>query len=106
VGHLRSHGYPVTVKSVENLAPIRRRLGVPAALASCHVAVVAGYVVEGHVPADVIDRLLRERPSIVGLAVPGMPAGSPGMEAPGQPGERYQVLAFDRSGRTTIFESR
>jgi hypothetical protein len=67
---------------------------------------VANYVVEGHVPADVIDRLLRDRPSIVGVAVPGMPAGSPGMEVPGRPPRGYQVLAFDRSGRTTIFESR
>jgi hypothetical protein len=67
---------------------------------------VAGYVVEGHVPADVIDRLLRERPSIVGVAVPGMPAGAPGMAVPGQPPERYQIVAFDRSGRTTIFDSR
>jgi hypothetical protein len=58
------------------------------------------------VPADVIDRLLRDRPSIVGVAVPGMPAGSPGMETPGQPPERYQILAFDGSGRTTIFDSR
>ena len=57
-------------------------------------------------PADVIDRLLRERPSIVGVSVPGMPAGSPGMEVPGQPPGRYHVLSFDRSGRTTIFESR
>jgi hypothetical protein len=62
--------------------------------------------VEGHVPADVIDRLLRDRPSIVGVAVPGMPAGSPGMEVPGQLPARYQILAFDRSGRTTIIDSR
>jgi hypothetical protein len=81
-------------------------LGIPAALASCHIALVANYVVEGHVPADVIDRLLRDRPSIVGVAVPGMPAGAPGMEAPGGPSGGYQVLAFDRSGRTTIFASR
>jgi hypothetical protein len=67
---------------------------------------VSGYVVEGHVPADVIDRLLRERPAVVGIAVPGMPAGAPGMEVPGRPPERYQVLAFDRAGRTTIFEPR
>jgi hypothetical protein len=81
-------------------------LGIPAALASCHIALVANYVVEGHVPADVIDRLLRDRPSIVGVAVPGMPAGAPGMEAPGGSSGGYQVLAFDRSGRTTIFASR
>lgn len=81
-------------------------MGVPAALASCHTALVADYVVEGHVPVDVIDRLLRDRPSIIGVAVPGMPVGSPGMEARGRPPERYQILAFDRSGRTTIFDSR
>jgi hypothetical protein len=78
---------------------------VPAALAACHTALVADYVVEGHVPADVIDRLLRERPSVLGVAVPGMPAGSPGMEGAGRP-ERYQILAFNRSGRTTVFDSR
>ncbi|MFI5325373.1 MAG: DUF411 domain-containing protein [Candidatus Rokuibacteriota bacterium] len=90
----------------EDLAPIKRKLGVPRALQSCHTAVIEGYVIEGHVAADLIDRLLRERPSVVGLAVPGMPTGSPGMEVPGQAAERYQVLAFDRQGRTTIFASR
>jgi hypothetical protein len=90
---------------VEDLAALRRTLRVPAALAACHTALVADYVVEGHVPADVIDRLLRERPSVLGVAVPGMPAGSPGMEGAGRP-ERYQILAFDRSGRTTVFDSR
>ena len=79
---------------------------MPRALQSCHTAVVEGYVIEGHVPADLIDRLLRERPSVVGLAVPGMPVGSPGMEAPGQAAERYQVLAFDQKGRTTVYASR
>jgi hypothetical protein len=81
-------------------------LGIPASLASCHIALVAGYVVEGHVPADVIDRLRRDRPAIVGVAVPGMPLGAPGMEAAGRVPERYQILAFDRSGRTTVFDSR
>lgn len=79
---------------------------MPPALAACHTALVAGYVVEGHVPADLIDRLLRERPPIVGIAVPGMPPGSPGMETPGQAAARYQVLAFDRNGRSTVFASR
>ena len=90
----------------EDLAPIKRKLGVPRALQSCHTAVVEGYVIEGHVPADLIDRLLRERPSVVGLAVPGMPIGSPGMEVPGQAAERYQVLASDQQGPTTAFASR
>lgn len=79
---------------------------MPQALHSCHTAVVDGYVIEGHVPADLIDRLLRERPAVVGLAVPGMPIGSPGMEAPGQAAERYQVLTFDQEGRTTVYASR
>jgi hypothetical protein len=91
---------------VNDLAPVKRKLGVPPALQSCHTAVVEGYVIEGHVPADLIDRLLRERPPVVGLAVPGMPVGSPGMEAPGQAAERYQVMAFDQKGRSTVFATR
>ena len=93
-------------EDLEDLTPIKQKLGVPRALQSCHTAVVEGYVIEGHVPADLIDRLLRERPSVVGLAVPGMPVGSPGMEAPGQGAERYQVLAFDQNGRPTVYASR
>ncbi len=96
----------MTAVDLEDLAPIKRKLGVPRALQSCHTAAVEGYVIEGHVPADLIDRLLRERPSVVGLAVPGMPVGSPGMEAPGQAADRYQVLAFDQKGHTTVFASR
>ena len=79
---------------------------MPAALAGCHTAVVEKYVVEGHVPADVIDRLLRDRPAVLGVAVPGMPVGAPGMEVGGRPPERYQVLAFDAAGRTTVVDSR
>jgi hypothetical protein len=104
--HLRSNGFPVTERNETDLAPVKRRLGVPTALESCHTALVEGYVLEGHVPADLIDRLLRERPKITGLAVPGMPVGSPGMESPGMKAERYQVLTFDRSGRTTVFATR
>ena len=106
VEHLRASGYPATAQDQDDLTTIKRKLGVPRALQSCHTAVVEGYVIEGHVPADLIDRLLGERPSVVGIAVPGMPIGSPGMEAPGQPAERYQVLAFDQKGRTTVFASR
>ena len=106
MGHLRAGGYAVRTEDLDDLAPIKRKLGVPAALQSCHTAVVEGYVIEGHVPADVIDRLLRERPAVVGLAVPGMPAGSPGMESPGQKPERYEVMAFDRQGRATVYASR
>jgi hypothetical protein len=95
----------VTPIDVDSLTPVKRKHGVPPALDACHTALVEDYVVEGHVPADLIDRLLRERPPVVGLAVPGMPAGSPGMETSGR-AERYQVLAFDRAGRTTVFATR
>ena len=104
--HLRKNGFPVQTVDLDDLGPIKRRHVVPAALESCHTALVEGYVVEGHVPADLIDRLLRERPRIAGLAVPGMPRGSPGMESPGQAPERYDVVAFDRSGRTSLFARR
>jgi hypothetical protein len=106
VGHLRASGYPVKVENVPDVTPIKRRYGVPERLEGCHTALVEGYVVEGHVPADLIDRLLRERPRAVGLAVPGMPAGSPGMESSGQASEPYQVLIFDRSGKTEVYATR
>ena len=106
MGHLRASGFEVRVENVDDVAPIKRRFQVPDALQSCHTAAVGDYVVEGHVPADLIQRLLRERPAVIGLAVPGMPVGAPGMEAPGRASERYDVLTFDRSGRTTVFAHR
>jgi hypothetical protein len=104
--HLRSNGFTVKTEDLESLAATKQQHGVPVALQACHTAVVDGYVVEGHVPADLIDRLLRERPPVAGIAVPGMPLGSPGMESPGRAAERYQVFTFDRNGRTTVFASR
>ena len=104
VTHLRSHDFAVTAHDVEDVAPIKKQHGVPAALGSCHTALVAGYVIEGHVPGDVIRQLLASRPKVVGLAVPGMPAGSPGMEGPTK--ERYDVLAFDKAGGTKVFATR
>jgi hypothetical protein len=106
VGHLRASGFPVKEENVPDVTPTKRRYGVPERLEACHTALVEGYVVEGHVPADLIDRLLRERPRAAGLAVPGMPAGSPGMDSPGQASERYEVLLFDRSGKTAVFATR
>lgn len=88
------------------MGSIKRRHGVPPKLISCHTAIVDGYVIEGHVPADLIDRLLAERPRVAGLAVPGMPSGSPGMEAPGQPAQRYEILTFDAKGETRVFAVR
>ena len=82
---------------------IKRTLGVPGTIRACHTAIVSGYLIEGHVPAQDIDRLLAQKPRIAGLAVPGMPMGSPGME--GAATQRYQVLTFDKSGKTTVFAS-
>lgn len=82
---------------------VKSRYQVPRKLQSCHTAIVNGYVVEGHVPVDAIRSLVSERPDIAGIAVPGMPIGSPGMEVPGRGIEPYEVIAFDRSGRTRVF---
>lgn len=101
VDHLKANGYSVTAKDVDDVEPIKAELGVPAKLASCHTALVGGYVVEGHVPAQDIDRLLREKPKVVGLAVPGMPLGSPGMEAARK--DAYDVVAFAANGATKVF---
>jgi len=106
VDHLRKHGFTVDAHDVVDLAATKRKHGVPEGLSSCHTALVDGYIVEGHVPADVIEQLLRERPKIAGLAVPGMPVGSPGMEVPGQKPERYEILAFDGRGATRVFARR
>jgi hypothetical protein len=106
VDHLRQHGFSVKTENLQDLRPIKAKHGVPADLEACHTALVGGYVVEGHVPADVIVRLLREQPRVLGLAVPGMPIGSPGMEVPGRPPERYEVFSFDRRGKTGGFVRR
>ncbi len=91
---------------VADMEPVKRQHGVTAALEGCHTAIVDGYIIEGHVPAEDIRRLLKERPDVAGLAVPGMPIGSPGMEMPGRTPEAYQVLTFDKEGRTTVFAER
>lgn len=104
--HLRENGFEVKAEDVRDLRPVRKRYGVPRSLESCHTGVVDGYVIEGHVPADTINRLLAKRPGVAGIAVPGMPIGSPGMEVPGRPAERYQIMSFDRTGRTAVFERR
>jgi hypothetical protein len=106
VGHLRQYGFPVKTENRNDLRPIKAKHAVPGDLEACHTALVDGYVLEGHVPADVIARLVRERPRASGLAAPGMPIGSPGMEVPGQPPARYQIFTFDRSGKTGVFVSR
>lgn len=100
--HVRAAGFPVRIVESEDVDALKARLGVPAELASCHTAEVEGYVVEGHVPATALTRLLAERPPATGLAVPGMPAGSPGMEYPGTVSEAYEVVLFGPKGRTTF----
>lgn len=104
IDHLKRNG--LTVKGVDtaDLAGVKRTMGVPAALESCHTAVVGVYLVEGHVPAADIKRMLAQRPAIRGLAVPGMPIGSPGMEQ-GDPRDydRYAVIAFAANGTTSVF---
>ena len=97
--HLRAEGFPVTEVATSDLKAVKTRLGVPTELAGCHTAEVGGYAIEGHVPAVAIKRLLAERPAATGLAVPGMPAGSPGMG--GEP-EIYEVTLFRPAGRTSF----
>lgn len=100
VEHLRANGFTVTVNDAPSLKAVKARLGVPSDLASCHTAEIGGFVIEGHVPAAAIRRLLAERPEGRGLAVPGMPIGSPGMEG-GEP-EVYDVVLFGDGGRQTF----
>jgi len=104
VEHLQAAGFRVTVHDTSNLAGVMERYGVPRKLTACHTAVVDGYVIEGHVPADVIQRLLKERPGIAGVAVPGMPAGSPGMES--ETPARFYILTFDKNGTTSVYGAR
>ncbi|MGH7657756.1 MAG: DUF411 domain-containing protein, partial [Gemmatimonadales bacterium] len=103
VKHLEENGFTVTVHDQDNLAETKERLGVPGELRSCHTAVIGKYVIEGHVPAADIVRFLEEEPESMGLTVPGMVTGSPGMEGPDP--EPYEVLAFDHDGRTSVFAS-
>lgn len=101
ISHLREAGFPVSVREAP-VSSLKAKLGVPRELAACHTAQVDGYVVEGHVPAPAIKRLLAERPQGIGLAVPGMPAGSPGMEVEGTKPDVYEVVLFAPSGNRTF----
>jgi len=102
VDYLKAKGYKVTSKDLDDAAleSIKAELGVTRGVSSCHTAVIAGYVVEGHVPAGDIERLLREKPKVLGLSAPGMPGGAPGMDTSKDP---YDVLTFDAKGTTTVF---
>lgn len=105
IEHVKAAGFTVTVEQVEDVTPVKYRYGVPRSLWSCHTTVADGYAVEGHVPADLIERLLDERPRVTGLAVPGMPQGAPGMEQ-GMAKEAYAVLTFTRDGATATYAVR
>jgi len=102
VKHMQANGFTVVTHDVANIIPYKTVNGVPATLGSCHTARVDGYVIEGHVPANDIKRLLKERPPVVGLSVPGMPNGSPGMEQGGRK-DRFDVLTFDKQGKTGVY---
>ena len=102
VTHVRQAGFTVDVVDTSSLNRVKARLGVPDSLAACHTAETGGYVIEGHVPASAIKRLLSERPRAKGLAVPGMPVGSPGMEVDGAEPETYAVILFGPAGQQTF----
>jgi hypothetical protein len=100
--HMRANGFEVRTHEVSDIDPIRRRLGMPQDLVSCHTAIVEGYAIEGHVPAAEVKRMLKERPQAIGLAVPGMPQDAPGMDL--NKGEPYDVLLVARDGRYKVYQ--
>jgi hypothetical protein len=102
VEHMKKAGFDVTVNDVENVSVVKNQHHVPVSLAACHTALVEGYVVEGHVPDDVIRKMVAEKPKVVGIAVAGMPMGAPGMETEGVP-QHYDVMAFDAAGASHVY---
>lgn len=105
VKHLQANGFATRVMETESIDEIKAQHNIPAAARSCHTAIVDGYVIEGHVPAADVKRMLKERPAVLGLAVPGMPIGSPGMEVPNVKPSPYNVVSFDRSGQLKVYSS-
>ncbi len=103
--YLRRHGYSVESVVADDLAPVRAEHGIPETAASCHTTVIGGYAVEGHVPVAEVERMLAERPAIAGIAVPGMPIGSPGMEVEGSAPQPYEVIAFTAAGEMAVYAS-
>ncbi len=104
MGHLRDNGFEVTLNEVDDIVALQEQHGVPAEFRGCHSAQVGDYMVEGHVPADLIKRFLEEDKGLAGITVPGMVMGPPGME--GSQPVPYDILTFDREGKSTIYESR
>lgn len=105
VAYLEDHGYDITVEDVTSVTAIKEEQGIPRSMHSCHTAMIDGYLIEGHVPFEDIEWLLTEQPDVAGIAVPGMPVGSPGMEVPGTPAQPYDVVAFDEGGTVEVFSS-
>ena len=107
VEHVRQAGFTVTVTDLDDQAldALKTKRGVPRTAQSCHTAVVGGYVVEGHVPAAEVQRLLKEKPAIAGIAVGGMPTGSPGMEVAGVAPRTYNVVTFDKQGAVRVYST-
>jgi hypothetical protein len=103
VEHMQGNGFEVKAIDVEDIDLVKKTYGVPPALGSCHTALVNGYVIEGHVPAASVSRLIREKSTLAGIAVPGMPAGSPGMEVPGRK-DPFSVMSFDKAGKSALYE--
>ncbi|HEY8256480.1 MAG TPA: DUF411 domain-containing protein [Gemmatimonadales bacterium] len=103
VDHIKANGFAPSVHDEEDMTSLKDDMGVPQGVRSCHTALVDRYLIEGHVPAADIRRLLAERPKVAGLAVPGMPASSPGMAMPGAPVVPYEVVAFTTSGATSVY---
>lgn len=104
IQHMKTEGFDVKSTDQMDVTPIKTQYGVPLDAQSCHTALVGGYVLEGHVPASAVKKLLKDKPKVVGLAVPGMPVGSPGMEVPSGQVEAYNVVAFDKAGKQTVYE--
>lgn len=103
--HMNEEEFAVIEKPIPNLYEVKQEQGIPRELASCHTALVDGYVVEGHVPVEDVQRLLKERPDAIGLSVPGMPIGSPGMEVPGREADKFDVLLIAKDGSTSVYAS-
>ena len=105
VNHVKANGFQTEVHDVEDVNAIKAKHGVPEELYSCHTALADGYVFEGHIPSDLVTKVLKEKPKIVGIAAPGMPIGSPGMEM-GSRKDPYKIIAFTRDGKTSVYAQR
>lgn len=106
IEHMKANGFDVKAFDVDDIDKVKLERGVPTAAASCHTGIVNGYIVEGHVPADAVLKMLKEKPDIRGIAVPGMPVGSPGMEVASGQKQAYAIVSIDKAGKTKIYERR